>query len=241
MKKFIFLLLSFIITCTSYAQILNGAWRLVEENGEPVKHEAIKLFSNSYFTYAAYHKNTGEFIEAKGGTYTLNNLSYKEHLEIDSNEPQHSGQTVAYKNTLEGNKLTLLDLATGDTQVWQRFDEGDNYQMTYCWRIHKKKDEGDTDWRTIEYRPRKTLKMITNKRYQVLALNSETGQFVGSSGGAWSSEGDTYVEHVEFFSKDQSNVGRSLKFNRSFEDGLWFHTGKTTKGEEMMEYWHRYK
>jgi hypothetical protein len=241
MKKFIFLLLSFIITCTSYAQILNGAWRLVEENGVPVKHEAIKLFSNSYFTYSAYDQVSGEFIEARGGTYTLTNLSYKEHLDIDSNEPQHSGKTLNYHNSLDGKSLTLLNLMTGDEQVWEKFDDADNYEMAFCWRIHKKKDEGDTDWRTIEYRPRKTLKMITNNRYQVLALNSETGQFVGSSGGRWTGEDDTYIEHVEFFSKDQTNVGRSLKFKRAFVEGLWLHTGKTTKGEDMMEKWHRYK
>jgi hypothetical protein len=241
MKYYLVLLFSLITGYHSFAQILNGAWRLVEENGQPVEHEAIKLFSNSYFTYAAYDKASGEFIEATGGTYTLQHLSYKEHLDIDSKEPQHSGKTISYHNTLKGKSLTLLNLATGDKQVWEKFDEGDNYQMAFCWRIHKKKDEGDADWRTIEYRPRKTLKMLTNSRYQVLALNSETGQFVGSSGGRWSGDGDSYMEHIEFFSKDQSNVGRSLEFKRAFEDGLWLHTGKATKGEEMMEKWHRYK
>lgn len=241
MKKHIIIFLVLLLGFNINAQILNGAWRLVEKNGKQITDESIKLYSNSYFTYAAYDKDSGEFIEAKGGVYSLNKLSYKEHLDIDSNEPSNSGKTLEYLITLDGKSLILTNLLTGEEETWEKFDDGDNYQMAYCWRIHKKKDEGDEDWRTIEYRPRKTLKMITNNRYQVLALNSETGQFVGSSGGTWSSESNTYVEHVEFFSKDQSNVGRSLVFKRAFEDGLWLHTGKATKGEEMMEYWHRYK
>lgn len=231
------LLLSFF----GFSQTLNGAWRLTEVNNEPVEHEVIKLYSNSYFTSAAYHKSSGEFIEAKGGTYSLDHLSYKEHLEIDSTEPEHSGTTVNHVAELNNGSLTIINLHTGVKEQWAKFDDADNYQMTTCWRIHKKLDEGDTDWRTIEYAPRKTLKMVTNSRYQVLALNSKTGQFVGSSGGNWSSNENTYTENVEFFSKDQSNAGRSLKFDRKFENGLWLHSGKDTKGKLMKEKWVRYK
>ncbi len=241
MKFYFALIFSLVLGFGTNAQILNGAWRLVEKNGKPVEYEAIKLYSNSYFTYAAYEKDSGQFMEAKGGTYTLNNFSYKEHLDIDSNEPKHSGTTREYLNVLDNKQLTLTNLITGDKEKWVKFDEADNYEMAFCWRIHKKKDEGDAEWRTIEYRPRKTLKMITNSRYQVLALNSETGQFVGSSGGSWSGSSKDYIENVEFFSKDQSNVGKSLEFKRTFDKGLWLHTGKTTKGEDMMEKWHRYK
>lgn len=236
---------SFFLLCcfiaSGFSQTLNGAWRLIERNDKSIENEIIKLYSNSYFTYASYEKDSGEFLEAKGGTYALTNLSYKEHLEIDSNEPANSGTTIDYSITLNDKRMTVTNLTCGEIEVWQKFDEGDNYEMAFCWRIHMKKDKGDADWRTIKYVPRKTLKMITNSRYQVLALNSETGKFVGSSGGTWSGKGDTYIENIEFFSKDQSNVGRSLEFRRIFQDGLWLHTGTTTKGESMEEKWHRYK
>jgi len=241
MRNLMILLILVLTSHTVYAQVLNGAWRLVEKDGQSVRHEHIKLYSNSYFTSAAYEKDSGKFLEAKGGTYALTKLSYKEHLEIDSNEPEHSGTTEEYSIQLNEANMTITNLKTGDVEVWEKFDDADNYQMAFCWRIHKKRDEGDADWRTITYAPRKTLKMITNKRYQVLALNSETGQFVGSSGGTWSGSGDNYTENIEFFSKDQSNVGRSLEFKQTFQDGLWLHTGKTTKNETMEEKWHRYK
>lgn len=242
MKNYLTLIFTIFLSFNINAQILNGAWRLVEQNDQPVKHEVIKLYSNSYFTYSAHDKATGKFIRAKGGLYTLNDLSYKEHLEIDSNDPLYSGTTMEFVVSLSDSEMMVTNLNTGEQEKWQKFDDADNYQMAYCWRIHKKKDKANEDWSTIAYAPRKTLKLLTNNRYQVLALNSKTGQFVGSSGGTWSSEGDnTYMEHIEFFSKDQNNVGRSLTFQKTFEDGLWLHTGKTTNDEAMMEKWIRYK
>lgn len=241
MKKIAITFLMVLIGFTAKSQTLNGAWRLIEKAEQPVTNEVIKLYSNSYFTYASYEKDTGKFIEAGGGRYMYEFFNYREHYDIDSTKPERSGTTTNYKAVLEGDKLSITNLKTGRVEVWEKFDEANNFEMTTCWRIHEKQDEGDSDWRRIEYGPRKTLKMITNNRYQVLALNSETGKFVSSSGGTWSGENSTYTEQVEFFSKNQENVGRSLKFNRKYEYGLWYHTGRDTQGKVMMEKWLRYK
>lgn len=241
MKQIIFTLLFFFSVFASSSQTLNGAWQLIEKDQKPVSHEVIKLYSNSYFTYAAYKKDSGEFLEAGGGRFMYEFFNYREHYEIDSTNPERSGTTTNYKAVLENNILRITNLKTGVVERWKKIDEADNFEMTTCWRIHEKQDEGDADWRRIEYGPRKTLKMLTNNRYQVLALNSETGKFVGSSGGTWSNSGSTYTENVQFFSKDQSNVGKSLAFQRKYEDGLWYHTGRDTKGKVLMEKWLRYK
>lgn len=241
MKTILTACFSFVFMVSMQAQHLNGAWRLVEEDGNPVATETIKLYSNSYYTYASYDNNTGRFIEAGGGTYFYEVFSYTENVEIDSNEPKHSGTKRSYKVILEEGTLTLTNLRTGKTRVWEKFDEATDYEMVTCWRIHEKRDEGDEYWRRIEYAPRKTVKMLTNNRYQVLALNSETGQFVGTSGGTWSKDTKSYTENIEFFSKNQDNVGRNLKFNRKMTDGLWHHTGTQSDGLLMMEKWMRYK
>ncbi len=241
MKTVFFAFITMFFSISTYAQHLNGAWRLIEEDGNQVTNETIKLYSNSYFTYATYDKTTGNFIEAGGGTYFFEVFSYTETIEIDSNEPKHSGTRKSYKAILEDDVLTLTNLKTGKFERWEKFDEATDYEMVTCWRIHEKRDEGDENWRRIEYAPRKTLKMITNNRYQVLALNSETGQFVGSSGGTWTKDNKTYTENIEFFSKNQNNVGRSLKFNRKMDNGLWHHTGSQSDGLVMMEKWMRYK
>jgi hypothetical protein len=241
MKKIAITLLLVFSVIPAISQTLNGAWRLIEKDNSSVKNEVTKLYSNSYFTYSVYQKDSGNFIEAGGGRYILDFFNYREHYEIDSTNPERSGTTTNYKAIVEDDILQVTNLKTGVVERWEKIDEADDFEMTTCWRIHEKLDEGDSDWRLIEYGPRKTLKMLTNNYYQVLALNSETGKFVGSSGGTWVKSDDTYTENIKFFSKDQSNVGRSLEFNRKYDDGLWYHTGKNTKGNVLMEKWLRYK
>lgn len=241
MKRLFLSLVGFLVVISVQAQHLNGAWRLIEEDGKKVNQETIKLYSNSFFTYATYDSSSGNFIEAGGGTYFYEFFNYTETVEIDSNEPALSGTKRSYKALLDDNVLTLTNLKDGKVRVWEKFDEADDYEMTTCWRIHKKRDQGDEDWRKIVYSPRKTLKMLTNNRYQVLAFNSSTGEFIGSSGGTWNKEPRLYQENIEFFSKNPSNVGRSLEFNRKMDDGLWHHTGNQTDGDLMMEVWLRYK
>ena len=241
MNNKIILFLVFAFAYTANSQSLNGAWKLIEKDGVAVDYEMIKLHSDLYFTYAAYHKSTGEFIEAGGGTYQYEFFNYKENYEIDSTNPERSGTTTSYKAIMEGENLRITNLSTGEVQKWLKIDEADNKLMATCWRIHKKQDEGDPDWRRIEYAPRKTLKLLTNHRYQVLALNSETGKFVGSSGGTWTSNDQNYIEHIEFFSKDPSNVGRELSFYKKIDHDLWHHSGRDTQGQVLMEKWLRYK
>lgn len=241
MKK-ITLYLLFLLFCTTInAQSLNGAWQLFEKNGEKVNANVIKLYSNAYFTYASYDKKTGQFIEAGGGRYILDFFNYKEHYEIDSSNPNRSGETTNYKAILEDDILRITNTKTGAVERWKKFDDANTQNMATCWRIHEKLDEGEDSWRRIVYGPRKTLKMVTNNRYQVLALNSKTGEFIGSSGGTWSLNNNEYVENIEFFSKDETNIGRSLSFKRKYQDELWHHSGRDTNGKILMERWLKYK
>lgn len=242
MRTFVSAVLFCVFSLGLHAQILNGAWRLVERNGQTVESKTVKLYSNGYYTWASYDSLSGAFMEAGGGTYTLDFEHYEERCEIDSRDPALSGRTSVYRAFLNNNLFTLNYLKSdGYKEVWEKIDGADDYEMTTCWRIHLKRDADGADWRTIEYAPRKTLKMLTNSRYQVLALNSHTGQFVGSSGGTWDKADGTYREHIDFFSKNPANVGRTLGFERSMVDGLWHHTGTQTDGDPLREQWMRYK
>ncbi|MGM0635853.1 MAG: hypothetical protein ACQESK_07275 [Bacteroidota bacterium] len=224
------------------AQHLNGAWKLIEENGKKVDEEVIKIYSNAYFTFASYDKETGEFFEAGAGTYHFFLDDYHENYEIHSKNPKMSDAKLPYDVEWDSEKLILTSkVGPVKHQIWKRIDTANNHKMATSWRIHLKKDEVDKDFRLIEYAPRKTLKMLSDNYYQVIALNNETGQFVGSSGGKWDRNKKEYNEHIRFFSKDQNNVGRSLKFSIKFEDGMWFHEGMQTDGDRMRERWIRYK
>jgi len=85
--------------------------------------------------------------------------------------------------------------------------------------------------------PRKTMKILTGTRFQWIAYNTETKQFMGSGGGTYTTVNGEYTERIEFFSKDDSKVGLSLKFKYELIDGKWHHSGLSSKGDPIHEIW----
>lgn len=79
--KTILSLIAVFLTFTLSAQNLNGAWKLVNQNGKPFTDECIKIYSDSYFMFAI-HKADGSFIKAGGGNYTSKGKEYTEVLDF---------------------------------------------------------------------------------------------------------------------------------------------------------------
>ena len=57
------------------------------------------------------------------------------------------------------------------------------------------------------------MKILSGTRFQWIAYNTETKQFMGTGGGTYTTINGEYVENIEFFSRDDSKAGLSLKFN----------------------------
>ena len=81
------------------------------------------------------------------------------------------------------------------------------------------------------------MKMLSGTRFQWIAYNTETKQFMGTGGGTYTTVDGKYTENIEFFSRDDSRVGASLEFDFSFVDGNWYHKGFSSKGDPMHEIW----
>ena len=47
----------------------------------------------------------------------------------------------------------------------------------------------------------------------------------------------TYVENIDFFSRDSNTVGKSLEFDFEIKDGDWHHKGFSSKGDPKYEIW----
>ncbi|MFM9075003.1 MAG: membrane or secreted protein, partial [Bacteroidota bacterium] len=56
-------------------------------------------------------------------------------------------------------------------------------------------------------------------------------------GGTYTTVDGAYTETLEFFSRDNSRVGSSLNFQFRIEEGRWRHSGLSSKGEPIDEYW----
>ena len=96
--------------------------------------------------------------------------------------------------------------------------------------------DGETQLRDTS-RPRKTMKILSGTRFQWIAYNTETKQFMGTGGGTYTTNNGKYTENIEFFSRDDSKAGLSLEFNYELIDGDWHHSGLSSKGDPIHEIW----
>lgn len=236
MKHISLLVIMLITLQPSIAQELKGAWQKIEKNADDQK--TIKLYSDSYFTSSTYLVSSGEFISATGGTYSLSNSDYIENYEIDSKSRAVTGTYLNFDFEVKNDTLNLQDKNSRNEETWVRIDKAEEEFVT-CWKIYQA--FRDSKWLTIEDKPRKTLKMLTDNYYQVLALNSQTGEFFGSSGGKWSNEDGRHQERIHFFSKKPSMVGDTLTFKKEIKDSIWNHNGKSSEGDYIQERWKVFK
>jgi hypothetical protein len=97
----------------------------------------------------------------------------------------------------------------------------------------------DGNMNDIPKRDRKTLKLLTGTRFQWMAINPATKEFFGTGGGTYRFENGKYIETIEFFSRDSTRVGASLQFDGKVEGDTWYHSGKSSRGDDLNEIWSR--
>ena len=81
------------------------------------------------------------------------------------------------------------------------------------------------------------MKILSGTRFQWIACNTETKQFMGTCGGTYATLNAEYTENIDFFSRDVTKVGLSLSFNYELIDGNWHHSGFSSKGDPINEIW----
>ena len=60
---------------------------------------------------------------------------------------------------------------------------------------------------------------------------------MGTGGGSYTTIDGQYIESIEFFSRDDTRVGASLKFDFDIIDAHWHHKGFSSKGDPLHEIW----
>lgn len=197
-----------------------------------VRHE-LKI-DDDYFIHSAYSTSPPKFIKTVGGFYTLGEDILKVDLEFNSNYAENDLKELAMPIVVEDKKLVLpMD---GDLEF--KKSEPIEQDLDGAWLFASRGPEKGQERRDDE-NPRKTLKFLQDGRFQWIAYNTDTMEFFGTGGGAFTSENGKYVENIEYFSRDDSRVGASLDFNYELKDGDWHHTGKNSKGEPLYEIWTR--
>lgn len=231
MKNLIFTFLIFVSFSLS-AQNIMGAWERyhTSENGEELR--SVVIFAEGYQVLSVYNAKTGEFVHTNGGTWSLDDDMMTEKVEFHTDKPDMVGQEVTFKVTITDSTIAI----EGSNKELKRIDDGSPGKLQGAWLMSGRKRNGEIQQRDIN-RPRKTMKILSGTRFQWIAYNTETKQFMGTGGGTYTTIDGQYTENIEFFSRDDSRSGMSLKFNYELVDGKWHHSGFSSKGDPMYEIW----
>ena len=208
---------------------MTGAWTAKE--GDTI---FTLVFEAGYFSFACFDITGKKFIRTYGGTFTENGQTLNFKFEFDTAEKETVGTHKKMTASISGN-LLVLDTGNGINK-WTRIDDGKT-DLAGNWRITGRMNDGQME--AIPLRARKTVKILSGTRFQWIAINTDTKEFFGTGGGAYTFRDGKYTEHIEFFSRDSSRVGASLSFDGSIQNNVWTHKGMSSKGDAIHEEWTR--
>ena len=229
---FLFMVMAFTGNRYTQENVLNGAWEL--QDGEV---EQVLIFMDGYFTHTVYDKESKQFIQTRGGSYVNDKNKLTVNYEFDTKNKEKVGQSISYAIGWVNHQLTAN--ISEKQEIWKRIDGGTS-GLSGLWKITARKQEGDLV-AIHQTGTRKTVKILTNTRFQWAAIDPGTKQFMGTGGGTYKFNNGKYTENIEFFSRDSSRVGSALTFDGKLENGDWHHSGASSKGDPIYEVWSRKK
>ena len=232
MKKLILITVCILYSFGLNAQNIIGAWEMTStsKNGEPLR--SVVIFSDGYQVLSVYNATNGKFVHTNGGTWKLDGDLMTEKVEFNSDNPERVGTESNFKIKVANNTLEIV----GTEMKFTKIDNGTPGKLNGTWVMSGKIVDGKTQLRDTN-QPRKTMKILSGTRFQWIAYDTETKKFMGTGGGTYTTANGDYIENIEFFSKDSSKVGLSLKFNYKLIEGKWYHSGLSSKGDPINEIW----
>ncbi|MGY6558896.1 MAG: hypothetical protein ACXIT9_06405 [Nitritalea sp.] len=230
-----------LMTFQTTAQTLEGAYKLVSMNGEPVANHKIKLFQEGYFTFGHAQAGDNAYLGAGGGNFALKGNAYEETFDFYPQDSTQVGTTRTYGFERQGDRIQLTRMDKGQQRVelWEKLPAREDALKGFWVFTGRKDAEGQLS----RYTPgaRRTIKMLVDGYFQWVAFNSETKQFMGTGGGTYEAESGTYTENIQFFSRDNARVGASLSFSFERVGDDWHHSGKSSTGNPIYELWSPYR
>ena len=233
MKKF-FLLLIVLCSLSANSQSIIGAWEMdhISKDGEKLK--SVVIFAEGYQVISVFKSESGEFVYSNGGTWKINGNMMTEKVEFDTGNAERVGEVVTFQVELTDSSLSIPE----SNWTFYRIDDGSPGELQGAWLMAGRVRDGNKQMRDTSG-PRKTMKILSGKRFQWIAYNTETKRFMGTGGGSYSTIDGIYTDNIEFFSRDNSKAGLSLQFSYSIENNEWDHSGYSSKGDPMHEIWIR--
>jgi len=207
----------FIFFCfgLSYSQVYTFK---SQDNGTIITHRI--LMDEEYFVETQYIEEPPQFLLTRGGFYELKDKQFMVNLEFNSKFEQ------------DGMKQMNIE---SSVKTWDKISKP-QLELDGKWLMAGRVSNNKEQRRDIT-RPRKTMKFLKDGFFQWMAFNTETFQFFGSGGGYYLAEEERYTEHIEYFSRNNTSVGRVLPFEYFISGIDWHHQGFSSKGDPIHEIW----
>jgi len=231
MKNTILLFVCTFLSFGSQAQSLIGAWEgdYTSKSGEKLR--SVAIFTEGYQATTTYD-DSGKFVDTKGGSWKLLGDRLKGVVEFDSSNPEAVGSEVSFKISINDSNLEFV----GSDMDYKRIDNGTPGALEGAWLMSGRVIDGKPQVRDTSG-PRKTMKILSGTRFQWIAYDTGSKEFMATGGGTYTTVDGIYTETIEFFSRDNSRVGMSLNFDYDLIDGNWHHSGLSSKGDPIHEVW----
>lgn len=204
-----------------------GAWQTGTEM------QMTKIVAEQNFAVATYNFKDKQFVSTFGGRWKIDGKNLIETIEFHSANPDLIGKEITTPVVQKKGKLILQVNAKGEE--WSRLDNGAPGQLAGAWLITGRIVDGEVN--KITPGARRTMKILSGTRFQWIAYNTDTKEFMGTGGGTYTTANGTYTENIEFFSRDNSRVGANLQFDFGLQDENWRHKGLSSKGDPIDEVW----
>ena len=212
------------------AQNLQGAWEATKTNEQGVDVQHVMIIAGDFVSEAFFQRENGKFLGTWGGGCQVGDNIFTHTFEYATFDSQLVGTTKSTSYAMENGKIHMGD------KIWTRIDNGSPGDLAGAWLFSGRMQDGEIRKRDTSG-PRKTMKILSGTRFQWIAYNTETKEFMGTGGGTYTTVDGKYTENIGFFSRDDSRVGVSLQFDYSLEDGDWHHSGLSSKGLPIYEIW----
>ena len=225
-----------LLTTMVQAQNIKGAWRM----GDPKGKNAVLIIDSNYLVFSQYDLAGKEFDYTEGGTFNLKDGELVYTSEFHSKKAERVGEVETWKVKSKGKKLELT--TSGNKKLTLDRIDSSSSPMAGVWHITGRVQEGSDKMVKIHQTgTRKTIKVLSDTRFQWIAIDPAAKGFYGTGGGVYTAKDGKYTENIEFFSRDNSRVGASLIFNWKLDNGQWDHSGLSSKGDPIHEIWEKVK
>lgn len=231
MKKYL-ILLCICLSIRVQAQSPVGAWEALTTSDEGIQLRNIVIFTDGYQVLTVFEAESGKFVHTNGGTWNLEGNVMTEQVEFHTDNTEKVGTQSSFEVIITNKTIQIVE---SEVQ-FKRIDDGSPGELQGAWLMSGRVQNGETQLRDTS-RSRKTMKILSGTRFQWIAYDTDTKQFKGTGGGTYTTKDDVYTENIEFFSRDDTKAGLSLKFDYELIGGQWHHKGLSSKGDPIHEIW----